>query len=194
VLSVPAGGARVDFALTRTPGRVSVSIDRRAVAGAASQALARLILAPGFPLDATVRTVTVNGRDARFEIRRMGDIQQAVVVIAEPGAKTSVVFNLEDGTDVYQDARQAAPGDRNEGLRVLRSHAGSDRLVLTLEGRAGRTYSLRLRTPRKAGAVSGGELKAARAGDPELVVTFEGSSNDYVRKQVTVALGTRLPR
>lgn len=189
--NIAAGDTRVNFALTRTPGRLSVAIDRRILPGTAVQPLTRVIVSPAFPLDAVVRDATVNGRNTRFEIGRMGDIQQAELVIDNPGATTSVVFNMDDGSDVYQDAVETTPGARNEGLRVLRSRAGRDALTLTLEGRPGRTYALRLRTPRTPGIVSGGELKATSHGDPELVVTFEGTGTDYVRKEITVALGSR---
>ncbi len=191
---IAAGNTVVDFNLTRIPRKLSVNVDRRVLTGVGGPPLSRVILAPAFPLDAEIHGVSVNGRDARFEIRRKGDVQHAEVVIDNPGATTSVVFNINDGTDVYQDAVETTPGARNEGLRVLRSRAGPGELALTLEGRAGRTYSLRLRTPRTPGAVSGGELKATSPGDPELIVTFEGAGTDYVRKNVTVALGSRSPR
>lgn len=192
--NIPAGDSRVDFTFTRSAGRLQVTVDRRVRPGAAAQPLTRIILAPAFPLDAVVRSVSVNGQVGRFEIRRKGDVQHAEVVLSGPGAKTSVVFNMDDGTDVYQDAIETTAGARNEGLRVLRSRAGREGLELTLEGRAGRAYSLRMRSPRKPGVVSGGELKGTGRGDPELIVTFDGSGNDYVRKEVTVALGARLLR
>ena len=191
--NIPAGQARIDFTFSRTPGRLSVTIDRLAVPAAPGQPL-RVLLAPAFPLDAVVRAVSVNGRDVTFDISRTGDVQQAEVVIAAPGPKTSVVFNIDDGTDVYQEVPALTPGSRSEGLRVLRSRAGRDALRLTLEGRPGRSYSLPLRTPRTTGSVSGAELKSRTANDPELIVTFEGPGDAYVRKEVTVALGGRLPR
>lgn len=189
--NIPAGSTRTDLTFTRTRGRLTVNIDRR---GAADPPAQRLILAPAFPLDAVVRSVSVNGRPAKFERQLEGDIQRAHVVIPGPGAQTSVVFGYEDGSDVYQEVAAPAPGARNDGLRVLRSRAGSDALTLTLEGRAGRSYSLRLRTSRTPGAVTGGELKAHATGDPELVVAFDGTGNDYVRKEVAVALERRLLR
>ena len=67
-------------------------------------------------------------------------------------------------------------------------------LGLTLEGRAGRVYPLRLRTSRTPGGVTGAELKSNGTGDPELVVAFDGTGDDYVRKEVVVALGRRLLR
>ncbi len=201
--NISAGDARFDFTFTRTPGRLTATIDRRGAAdrqglktGPSDNVTqpSRVILAPAFPLDALVRAVSVNGRPAKFELRRKGDIQHAEIVVPEPGANTSVVFSYDDGTDVYQDLVAPSPGDRNEGLRVLRSRAGRDNLQLTLEGRPGRAYSLRVRTQRTPGGVSGGELKLQGAGDPELIVAFEGTGTDYVRKEVSVALGRRLRR
>ncbi|MBA2301953.1 MAG: amylo-alpha-1,6-glucosidase, partial [Acidobacteria bacterium] len=194
--NIAAGNARYDFSFTRTIGRLDVIIDRRTESTEvqSQQPPARVILAPAFPLDAVVRAVSVNGRRTQFERRLRGDIQQAEIVILEPSAKTSVVFSYDDGSDVYQHVVSPAPGDRNAGLRVLRSRAGRDSLQLTLEGRAGRAYSLRMRTQRKPGRVSGGELKATADGDPELVVAFEGTGTEYVRKEVIVALSRPLPR
>lgn len=194
--NISADDAQYDFSFTRTPGRLEVTIARRpqSTEVQSQQPPARVVLAPAFPLDAVVRAVSVNGRRTTFERRLRGDIQQAEVVIAGPGAKTSVVFSYDDGSDVYQEVVSPAPGDRNGGLRVLRSRAGRDNLQLTLEGRAGRAYSLRMRTLRKPGGVTGGELKLHADGDPELVVAFEGTGTGYLRKEVIVALGRPLPR
>ncbi|MEO7405839.1 MAG: GH116 family glycosyl hydrolase [Vicinamibacterales bacterium] len=193
--NIAGGDSRFDFTFTRTPGRLSASIDRRdqSTELLSSAARTRVILAPAFPLDAIVRSVSVNGQPARFDLRLKGDIQQAEVVIPAGGAKTSVVFSYEDGTDVYQTVDPPVAGHRSQGLRVLRSRAGRDDIRLTLEGRAGRAYSLRIRTSRRPGAISGAELRSG-PGDPELVVTFQGTGTDYVRKEVTIALGRRLSR
>jgi hypothetical protein len=42
--------------------------------------------------------------------------------------------------------------------------------------------------------ISGGDLKGTGPGDRELIVTFDGTGDGYVRKEVTVALGARLLR
>ena len=194
VQNISVGDARVDFSFARTPGRLIVSIVRGASGPAESRPL-RVVLAPAFPLDAVMQRVTVNGGNAPFELRSIGDIQRPEVVVAlRGGAPTTVVFTYEGGTDVYQDVSSPAVGARNLGLRVLRSRADRDALRLTLEGRGGSTYALWLRTSRKPGAVSGAQLTGTGAGDPHLVVAFEGTGDAYVRKEVTVALGSPLPR
>ena len=191
--NITAGNSRFDFTFTRSPGRLTVAIERRDAPNQTrpAQSPTRIILAPAFPLDAVVRAVSVDGRPAKFQTRLKGDIQQAEVVIAGAGAKTSVSFSYEGGSDVYQAIEAPLSGDRNTGLRVLRSRAGRDELQLTLEGHAGRASSLRIRTPRRAGAVTGGELRSG-SGDAELLVRFEGTGNNYVRKEVKIALGSLL--
>jgi glycogen debranching enzyme len=194
VQNISVGDARVDFSFARTPDRLTVSIVRGPSGPAESRPL-RVVLAPALPLDAVMQRVTVNGEDAPFELRSIGDIQRPEIVVAlREGAPTTVVFTYEGGTDVYRDISSPAIGARNHGLRVLRSRADRDALRLTLEGRGGSTYALWLRTSRKPGAVSGGQLKGTGAGDPHLVVAFEGRGDAYVRKEVTVALGSTLPR
>lgn len=189
VQNVPAGDLRYDFTFARTHGRLSATIDRNGRGGQP-----RVILAPAFPLDAVIRGVSVNGRNAKFELRSVGDVQRPEIVLSEPGPQTTVVFTYEGGTDVYQEIDPPSAGGRNQGLRILRSRAGRDALELTLEGRAGRTYPLSIRTSRTLGAVSGGELNKNPSGDPQVMVAFEGSGDQYVRKQVTVALAGPLPR
>ncbi|MCA1563127.1 MAG: amylo-alpha-1,6-glucosidase [Acidobacteria bacterium] len=197
---IAAGDARYGFTFARTRGRLTATIDRDSRGGQprgtaeGDRRASRVILAPAFPLDAIIRSVTVNGRDAKFDLRSVGDVQRPEIVLSEPGAQTTVVFTYERGTDVYQEIEPASRGGRSQGLRVLRSRASGDALQLTLEGRAGRTYPLSIRTSRTLGAVAGGELKRNTSGDPQLIVAFEGSGDQYVRKQVTVTLADGLPR
>ena len=192
--NIAMGDDRYSFTFARTPGRLSVSIDRVSPGSTGARA-ARVILAPAFPLDAVIHRVSVDGRNTPFELRSAGDVQRPeVVILPEAGTSTTSVFTYEDGTDVYQEFDPPAVGDRTNGIRVLRSRAGRDALQLILEGRAGSTYALSLRSPRKPGNISGGELQSTQSGDPQVLVTFEGTGDEYVRKEVTIALGGRLPR
>ena len=192
--NITAGNSRFDFTFTRSPGRLTVAIERRDAPNQTrpAQSPTRIIRPPASPSTPwSARSAWTGGRTAKFQTRLEGDIQQAEVVIAGAGAKTSVSFSYEGGSDVYQAIEAPLSGDRNHGLRVLRSRAGRDDLQLTLEGHAGRAYPLRIRTPRRAGAVSGGELRSG-SGDAELLVRFEGTGNNYVRKEVKIALGSLL--
>src|SRR6185369_1895695 len=74
---VAVGSARYDLSLERTTGRVTINVERRVNGNAAGPA--RIIVAPAFPLDARISSVTVNGRPAKFDTRRSGDIQRIEV-------------------------------------------------------------------------------------------------------------------
>ena len=137
--NISAGDARFDFTFARTPGRLTATIDRRASTG---RPVSRLILAPAFPLDAIVRSVSVNGRPAKFERRSKGDVQQAEVVIPEPARRRPWCSAMTGAATCIRRSSRRPPAPGIRDCAILRSRAGRDALVLTLEGRAGRTYSL----------------------------------------------------
>jgi glycogen debranching enzyme len=183
--NLPAGAGRYDVSLERTPGRLVVRVSGHA--GAA--ALARLVVAPAFPLDARVRAVSVNGRPARERVRRAGDVQQVEVAIAAPAAASEVAFEYDEGTDVFAPAEAPLPGARSEGLRVLRARVEGGRLRLVLEGRAGRAYTLRARSPRRLGTAPGVTVRPLPGLEHELQVRFEGPGGEYVRRDIALDLG-----
>jgi hypothetical protein len=144
------------------------------------------VVAPSFPLDATVRSVTVNGQAARFALARSGDVQRAEVVVDGVGT-SEILFAYDEGTDVYVRAEAPAPGARSQGLRVLRARAEGSALNLSLEGLGGHSYALFLRTPRHPGATRGVTLEKAGR-DWEVRVAFEGPADTYVRRDVELPL------
>ncbi|MGH9331979.1 MAG: amylo-alpha-1,6-glucosidase, partial [Vicinamibacterales bacterium] len=185
VKRVAAGPGHYDLELRRGRGEMRVAVERTPQPSGPS--LERVIVAPAFPLDATVRAVHVNGRKTAFAVQRIGDVQRAEVVIERPAPTTDVRFEHTEGTDVWRTIERPRPGASNEGLRILRSRADRDALRLTLEGLGGRTYPLRVRSARRPGPTDGVRI-AASAGDPELLVTFEGPADRYVRREIVIPL------
>lgn len=190
VRGVAVGNSRYDLSLERTTGRETIKVERRIEGSAAGSAAstARIIVAPAFPLDARISSVNVNGRAAKFETRRMGDIQRIEVNVESLLPVTEIVFAYEEGTDVYVEREALRPGASSEGLRVLRSRAEAGALRLTLEGLGGHNYELRVRTPRRVGETSGVKVIEEAGRDAKLLVSFEGPSETYVRREVTVPL------
>jgi hypothetical protein len=180
--NVPAGEARYDLALQRSAGSVKVTAIRRAAGRA------RLIIAPAFPLDARVVSATIGGRAAALEVTRVGDIQRAQVTVPEPGAVTEIVFAFEGGTEVYASAVTPGPGDRNEGLRVVRARPEPGVLRLVVEGRGGSTYPLGVRTARTLGAAPGVTLAGSGPAGTVLAIVFEGPDGAYVRREIAIPL------
>jgi len=183
---VPVGNARYDLNLERTPGRETIKVERRVEANAAGPA--RIIVAPAFPLDVKISSVTVNGRPAKFDPRRMGDIQRVEVNVESQLLVNEIAFTYEEGTDVYVEREALRPGASSEGLRVLRSRADASALRLTLEGLGGHTYELRVRTPRRIGETSGVRVIEAAGHDVKLLVSFEGRDDAYVRRELIIPL------
>ena len=154
VVNIAAGESRYDFQLERSESRMTITASAKS-AGGGTTSVPRMVVSPAFPLDAIVRSVTVNGRRMPFKMQQMGDVQQAQVTIDTPSAQTTVQFEYAGGTDVYSKIEAPAPGAENSGLRILRSTATANQLKLVLEGRGGRSYSLFVRTPRRVGEAPG---------------------------------------
>ncbi|MGH9348020.1 MAG: MGH1-like glycoside hydrolase domain-containing protein [Vicinamibacterales bacterium] len=190
ITRVVSGGARFDVEVTRTPSVVRLRITRGPAPPGARPPAPALLLAPAFPLDATVDRVTVNGRTAAPAIVRLGDVQFVEVAVAQPAEETVAELRYRGGSDVYVRTPGPAPGARSEGIRVLRSRAGAGALRLLLEGRGGRIYDLYLKTARQIGAVQGATVVPRPGLDPILRVTFEGDDRSYIRREVVLELGS----
>src|SRR5206468_7855581 len=100
VRNVAVGDARVDLALERGRGEETVTVARR---GGTAGPL-RVRIATSFPLDAAVRSASVDGRTVPVKPARQGDGQRAQVELEATGTHR-VVFRLDEGTGVY------APGE-----------------------------------------------------------------------------------
>jgi glycogen debranching enzyme len=187
VRNIPAGGARYDFSFHRSAGQIRLALAKRVVNDTVPTAVTKLTLALAFPLDARIRSVTVNGREAKFEIRRSGDVQQAEVKVDAVPSSIEVVFNYDEGSDVAIDIETLKPGNENIGLRIVTARAEENALNLVLEGRGGSSYLLNLRTPRLI--IEGGAVKLNL--QKRLVVTFDGPAGIYQRRELTVPFRRR---
>src|SRR5262249_9159244 len=145
--NVPMGTSRYSLEFTRGRGTATVRIATREAPPHAQH----LIVAPAFPVDARIHGVTVNGAASTPELRRIGDEQRARVTVDRAGTTTEIVFAFDEGTDVESEPVTPTPGASNQGLRLLRAWADDRVLHLLAEGIAGRSYIVRVRSPRRAG-------------------------------------------
>jgi glycogen debranching enzyme len=191
--TVAAGDAQFDVALRRTPRRFTIEITRVNATTADTRTPSRLLVAPAFARDAKVLRASVNGRDARPQVNVLGDVQFAEVMVEHPTAHTLVEYAIEDGSDVYVRQEPAGPGGESDQIRILRSRAEAAGLRLTLEGRGGHTYTLGLRTPRAidSSQPAGVKIGSAAGRDPQMLVTIDGPADQYVRREVLLALRNR---
>jgi hypothetical protein len=195
VNNVPVGETLYNLAVDRSASRQTIRIQATrpqdpARAGVARTRTTQLSLAPAFPLDASVRSVTLNGRPIPFKVVRVGDVQRAEVLF-DLGAEATIVYDYDEGTDTYVEARAPEPRAVNQGLRILRSAANANALRLTIEGLGGHEYRLGVRTPRMLGAAAGVKLLQTEGRDPMLLVTFDGPRDTYIRQELTIPLMAR---
>src|SRR5262249_8060098 len=194
VNNVAAGDIRYHLSLERSGGLETIRIRANGVGQEGSNGGPRrgmrLTVAPAFPLDAIIRSVTIGGRETPFKVTRIGDVQRAEVIF-DFSQETTIVYNYDEGTEVYAEMRAPAPGAINQGLRILRSRADANSLRLTLEGLGAREYRMRVRTPRILGAAAGVKQVEGGGQDAQVVVTFDGPRDAYVRREVMIPLMAR---
>ena len=101
------------------------------------------------------------------------------------------MLEYDEGTDVVLPITAPLPGARSEGLRVLRARPEGAALHLVLEGRGGRSYTLRVRSPRRLGATAGTRVRALGPREWEVDTTFEGPGDGYRRRELSLPLAER---
>ncbi|HEY7515153.1 MAG TPA: GH116 family glycosyl hydrolase, partial [Vicinamibacteria bacterium] len=183
VRGVVAGGARCDLVLARRKGRLAVEVERHG----GSDDL-RLVISPAFPPDARVRGATVDGVAVEPEVALEGDVQKVSVVVPGSRARTEVVFELDEGTEVEVPVEAPEPGSRSEGLRLLRARVEDDVLALSVEGLSGRPYRLRVRSPRRPGSEASASVAAGGDGLWDVRLTLDGPAGAYVRRDLRLPL------
>ncbi|HKG14267.1 MAG TPA: GH116 family glycosyl hydrolase, partial [Pyrinomonadaceae bacterium] len=184
VRRVAAGEATLDFSLARGGGQMSIRVRLNESDARGAKTVG---LAPSFPLDATVRSVKADGRSLPFHVERVGE-KQFVLARVEVRRETVVTIAYDEGSDVYLPREPPAPGARSDTLRVLRSEAELGSLRLLLEGRGGRPYTLRLRTPYAPGAGEGFAVTPAGTNEYTLTLSFDPSAEGYTRREFVVPL------
>ena len=181
-----AGDQAFDISYIRNGGRLRIASERH---GPAMEPTApfTLVISPTFPLDAVIRRVTIDGRETDYTLDRVGDRLVVSAEIETTSWKSEFVYEFDPGTDVIVSAEPAAPGGRSRSIRILRSRAESDGLVLVVEGLGQQQYELMIRSPNR---LSGAEGVTVRRIDDEYtlaIVSFVGPENVYIRRELKLA-------
>ncbi|HEY5908251.1 MAG TPA: amylo-alpha-1,6-glucosidase [Vicinamibacteria bacterium] len=186
---LPVGACRVDVSLVRKPGQDTITFVRRTSTGAPCPgAGSRFLVAPSYPRDAQLLSAMVAGRSARFTASELGDVQRAELAVLSDAAEVGIVIRYRPGTEAFVNVVPAEAGERSGGVRLLRSRADADGMSLVLEGRAGRSYRVQVRTPRRPVAAPGTTVRPLTPDTYALEVPFEGSDSAYVRRELVLPL------
>lgn len=176
------GGATVDIAYTEEGNAISFDVVARNAAGRS------LELSPALSPHAHVTGVTVNGRSARFDIRKNATDQHVRVVV--PLAKrVNVRINVTD--DFHFVLRPELPplGSTSQNLRIISEtwSADGNQVTYELAGISGRSYDVQLRGT-AIGGVDGARI-TPNAGGSILHIGFSGSEPGYQHSRVTIRFG-----
>jgi hypothetical protein len=177
VNSIRAGGNSFDFRVKRDEGRMTIGVFQRS-----GNSPTKLILSPSFPLDAKVKSVTVSGKNTPIQIKQIGDIQQAEIQFDSASA-IEIIYLFDEGTDVYWNTPDLVAGQENMGLRIITSQAKADGLNLVLEGRAGHSYQLNIRSPKFLKDIETIGLTSPSM-DQLLKVEFTVEIGSYVKREI----------
>jgi hypothetical protein len=172
-----------DLTFDRREGARTVTVTRRR-----GSAPVRVVLAPAFPLDARLRSVSVDGRSRPYQVRRQGDVQQVQVELPADALPARVVFFCDEGTEAYAPVVYPRPGASSEGLRLLRATAEPGALRLVVEGVPGREYTVHLRTTKDVGQADGAAVTRVEPGRSTLRLRFQGAEGAYVRRSLLLPL------
>jgi len=142
------------------------------------------VLAPSFPLDARITSVSVQGSPAKFSVTRVGDVQRVEIVIERVLRENLVEIKHEGGTDVALKPETPLTGATNQGLRLLRVRPDADGLMILSEGRGRASYGLDFISDRRFADAAAMRLYYPRSiREPKLNLSFPNRSDEYVRRE-----------
>ena len=208
-LRLPNG--RYDVRLMRRTGQTIVRFLPRLANGLSvgkgdGEKRAQVVVSLALPLDARMNSVSeclsvgnfsellsFDCKTRAHRLTRVGDVQRVEAVLTLGAARQDFTFVYEEGTDVYATPEKPQAGARSRGLRILRSRADAGSLRLLLEGVGGETYALGVRSGRELLDTAGVQIKRGTGGDPQLLVTFGGPPDRYVRREISIPLQTPKP-
>jgi len=195
VANLQAGDRRGKLAFERAPGVETItvfpfssSIHEQFQTGPLKKL--HITIAPAFPLDARIRSVTINGQPAAFKSTQMGDIQRAEISL-DLTLVAKIIFNYDKGTEVFVDPEPLKPAQSNQGIRVLRSRADGNALRILAEGLGGREYKVGVRSGRRLQEAGGVRVIGSNNNQQQLVIRFDGPPDTYVRREIVIPIQPR---
>jgi glycogen debranching enzyme len=184
----------------------------------ATEPAAALTIEPQLPAEwPYLRLRRLRWRDAIFDVSLTRDARGLQVTVANSGRPRPLVVKLAlpPGAEIEgaqrelrftggsSDTRRVrirpgfeiAPvhppltvGDASQRLRVVSTSIDGAHYVARLQGRAGRTYRVRVSTPFQLDSIEGGTLVGRSGRWSEVDVTFDRSERDWVTKEVRIVI------
>jgi glycogen debranching enzyme len=145
---LPVGSGRYTVRFEKTDSTFVADIVRMAGAGVDS-----VVFEPALPLGAKVEWIRVNGRAEHCGSETTG-ADQHLRCRFPLGERVHVSVHHTLGWEIVLPPPTPRRGDRSRGLKLVSQRLAGDTLLLGVEGLAGHTYTVRVRTPRGERAVT----------------------------------------
>lgn len=172
------GASRWSLHYRREPGRITARI------GSQNAADYWVHFAPSLGPGALVDSVRVDGQRAAVTVESFSQAVRPLVRLRPAGTAATVEIFYRAGLELLPTAPPRRLGDADSGLKLIGMQAAGSRIEVTVEGRSGEHYVLKLAESARVRGVVGASL----ANDAITVAIPESSSGDYQRCRFEVEL------
>jgi glycogen debranching enzyme len=147
-----------------------------------------LSFAPALSPFSKVQSVRIDGKPGAFTIEESSQ-DLHVAINARFNGKVEIEIRFLAGIEIDLPVQEIEIGQRTAALKFLGIEKGSDQLKLAVEGAAGRSYRMRVRSGRGELRVDGAKNVGDLGGWKEIEMTFPDSATEaYLRKTIQIAI------
>lgn len=191
---LPAAWDSVDVKRYRV-GDQSFSISIRKTAGSIKATIEKssdeaydLAFAPGLAPFTKVLSATIDGKPTTFKIEESSQ-DLHVAINARITRKVEIEIRFSTGIEIDLPVQEVEIGQRTSALKFPGVEKGADQLKLAIEGAAGRSYRMRVRSALGELKVDGAKLVGDSGGWKEIEVSFPDSATEaYIKKTIQIAI------
>jgi glycogen debranching enzyme len=175
------GNQRFSISIRKTAGSIKALIEK------SSDEPYDLIFDPALAPFTRVQAATIDGKPASFTVQESSQDLHARIT-ARITRKLEIEIRFAVGIEIDVPVAEIAAGERTTGLKFLGVERGNDQLKVTVEGIAGRSYRIGLRSSLSDLKMDGTTLRAGSGSWTEAVVSFpEATTEGYARKTITIS-------
>lgn len=171
------------ISLRRTTGGIKATIEK------SGEEAYQLVFTPALAPFSRVSSATIDGKPATFTSEESSQ-DTHVVVNTRIHKKAEIEIRFATGIEVDVPVPESEIGQRTTALKFLGVEKGADQLQLEIEGAAGRSYRLRVRTALGNLVIGeGAKLVGESGGWQQIEVSFpDSASGSYIRKRITIGI------
>ena len=178
------GDQSFSISIRRTAGGMQAIIEK------SGDEACGLVFAPAGAPFSKVQSVMIDGRPAAFKLEDSSQ-DSHVAINARINRKVEIEVKFSVGIELDLPVPEPETGQRTSALKFLGVEKGVDRLKLELEGAAGRTYRMRIRSGLWDLKVDGAKVVGDSGGWKEIEAAFpDPSSEAYIKKTIDIAIQT----